>query len=146
MMQLFRNLQAARRNRRGSVAVEFGLVMPLFIAMFMGMLEYSFVFFTYGSMQAAARDVTRQVAVNTLSVADAADAVKDRLPGWAQGDAQVQVEESDPGNPAANVYVIDVDVPIAHATPFNFYTLSQDSGVHTRVEMKQELPFVQVTP
>lgn len=146
MLQFFRNSLARWRCRRGSVAVEFGLVMPLFIAMFMAMLEYSFVFFTYGSMQAAARDVTRQVAVNTLSVGDAADAVKARLPGWAQGNAEVDVAESAPGNPAVNVYTVDIEVPIRRATPFSFYTLSQDSDVHTRVEMKQELPFVEVTP
>lgn len=142
-IRLSRLLHRLHHQRSGAVAVEFGLVMPLFIAMFMGMVEYSFVYFTYGSMQSAARDVTRQVAVNTISMASVDQAVKSRLPGWAQGSASVNISETAPGNPAYNVYQLNVSVPIAQATPFRFYTLSQSSDVRTHVEMKQELPFVE---
>ena len=132
------------KDRKGVVAAEFGLVMPLFLGMFMGMVEYSFVYFTYGSMQAATRDVTRQMAVNTISVGDAESKVKGRLPGWVRNDATVTVTQSAPGNPATNVFTIEVDVPISKASPFRFYTIAQTGDIAASVQMKQELPFVEV--
>lgn len=131
------------RDRKGAVAAEFGLVMPLFISMFMGMVEYSFVYFTYGSMQAAARDVTRQIAVNTLSVSQATAEVKSRMPGWTQSSLTVVVNQSTPGNPATNVYTVQVALPIGKAAPISFYTKAQTGNISSTTEMKQELPFVE---
>lgn len=132
------------RDRKGAVAVEFGLVMPLFISMFMGMAEYSFVYFTYGSMQAATRDVSRQMAVNTLSVGQAEAEVKSRLPNWARDAVTVVVNQSAAANPATNVFTMQVDLPISNATPLSFFTKTQSTDISTLVEMKQELPFVEV--
>lgn len=131
------------RDRKGAVAAEFGLVMPLFIGMFMGMVEYSFVYFTYGAMQAATRDVARQVAVNTVPYAQAPDVLKARLPGWVRPNATVVMSQSAPGNPATNVYSMEVDVPISRASPFRFYTAAQTGDIAASVQMKQELPFVE---
>lgn len=131
------------RNRKGVVAAEFGLVMPLFLGMFMGMVEYSFVYFTYGSMQAATRDVTRQLAVNTIPVGSVETNLKNRLPGWARQNATVLVTQSTPANPATNVFNVEVDLPISKASPFRFYTLTQSGDIAATVEMKQELPFVE---
>lgn len=137
-------LKRLRQDGSGAVAVEFGLVMPLFIGMFLGMIEYSAVFFTYGAMQSAARDVTRQVAVNTLLPGSAEAEVKGRLPKWAQGDVTVLVSQSAPANPAINVITTTVELPIAKATPISFYTKAQTTEIGSTVEMKQELPFVEV--
>ncbi len=134
------------RSRTGAVIAEFALVMPIVAGLLLGMVEYSFVLFTYGSMQAAARDVSRQVAVNTIDSGGAGPAIRDRLPAWARAGANVSVASSAPGNPAANVYTIVVSVPMASATPVPFYTRAQSGNVSTRVEMKQELPFLVPNP
>lgn len=139
-----RLLKRLRHNRDGAIAVEFALVMPLFIGMFMGMMEYSTVYFTYGTMQSAARDVTRQLAVNTLLPGQAEAAVKNRMPGWAKNYVTVLVKQSAPANPATNVITTDVALPIGNATPIAFYTKAQTGDIGTTVEMKQELPFVEV--
>lgn len=132
------------RDRKGVVAAEFGLVMPLFLGMFMGMTEYSFVYFTYGAMQAATRDVTRQVAVNTIPVSGAEAEIKSRLPGWMADEATVVVTQTTPTNPATNVFTMETLVPISKASPFRFYTIAQTGDIAAMVEMKQELPFVEV--
>ncbi|MCG2840576.1 pilus assembly protein [Sandaracinobacter sp. RS1-74] len=132
------------RSRRGAVAAEFGLVMPLFISMFMGMVEYSFVYFTYGNMQAATRDVTRQLAVNTLMPGQAEAELKRRMPPWASDSVTVSVNQSAPSNPATNVITMTTDLPIAKATPIGFFTKAQTTDISSSVEMKQELPFVEV--
>ena len=130
-------------DRKGAVAAEFGLVMPLFISMFMGMVEYSFVYFTYGSMQAATRDVGRQLAVNTLSAGQASAEVKERMPAWARNTVTVLVSSTTPANPATNVLTVRVAVPLANASPFSFFTRAQSGSISSSVEMKQELPFVE---
>ena len=139
-----RLLKRLRRNRDGAIAVEFALVMPLFIGMFMGMMEYSTVYFTYGTMQSATRDVTRQLAVNTLSSGQAETAIKNRMPGWAKNYVTVLVTQSAPANPAINVITTSVGLPIGNATPISFYTKAATTDIGTTVEMKQELPFVEV--
>lgn len=132
------------KDRKGAIAVEFALVMPLFISMFMGMVEYSFVYFTYGSMQSATRDVTRQIAVNTLPVGQAEAELKERMPVWARDAVTVSVNQSAQANPATNVFTMRADLPIGNAAPVSFFTKAQSSDISTLVEMKQELPFVEV--
>jgi hypothetical protein len=39
---------------------------------------------------------------------------------------------------------MEVDVPISKASPFRFYTIAQTGDIAASVEMKQELPFVEV--
>lgn len=134
------------KSGRGAIIAEFALVMPIVAGLLLGMIEYSFVLFTYGSLQAAVRDVSRQVAVNSIGAGDAGAAVRNRLPPWARAGATVSVTASTPGNPATNVYTVEAEVPMASATPVPFYTRAQSGGVSTHVEMKQELPFVTPTP
>jgi Flp pilus assembly protein TadG len=132
------------RDRKGAAAAEFGLVAPLLVAMTLGMTEYSMVFFSYGAMQSAARDVARQVAVNTLPAGSAQTEVRERVPSWVRDSVTVSVTQTTPANPATNVYTMRVQAPIAAATPISFYTKAQSSQLSTTVEMKQELPFVEV--
>lgn len=139
-----RMLRKLRHDRRGAIAAEFALVMPVFIGMFMGMMEYSTVYFTYGAMQSATRDVTRQLAVNTLLPGQAQAVIKARMPKWARGDVTVLVTQTTPTNPATNVITTQVELPIAKATPIAFYTKTQTTDIGSTVEMKQELPFVEV--
>jgi Flp pilus assembly protein TadG len=131
------------RDRKGVVAAEFGLVMPLFISMFMGMVEYSFVYFTYGSMQSATRDVARQLAVNTMTTTQATTEVKERMPAWARNAVTVLVTSTTPANPATNVITVRVDVPIGDSSPLSFFTKTQTGAISSSIEMKQELPFVE---
>lgn len=142
--RLFHPLRLLRRTGRsksGAAAVEFALVVPVLFAFFFGMIEYGFVYFTYGTMQAAARDVVRQMAVNTIDADDGEAEVRSRLPDWAFGDAAITVTQTDATNPITNIYQIDVEVPVSSATPMAFFSRAQSSNVHTRVQMKQELPF-----
>jgi Flp pilus assembly protein TadG len=132
--------------RDGAVAAEFGLVAPLMIAMLMGTLEYGLIIFSYSSMQTAARDVARQVSVNTISVAAAEDAAKQKVAPWMRDDVNVSISESASGDPATNVITMQLDVPASKAAPVSFFSKAADWTLSTQVEMKQELPFVELEP
>ena len=50
---------ATRRHRRGSNAVEFALILPVFVAMVFGMMEFSWVFFQRTTVVHAVRNGCR---------------------------------------------------------------------------------------
>jgi hypothetical protein len=52
-----------RRSRRGSPAIEFALVLPIFLAIVLGMFVMSWMFFTRSSVIAATREGCRAAAV-----------------------------------------------------------------------------------
>ncbi|TPE61825.1 pilus assembly protein [Sandaracinobacter neustonicus] len=134
-------LRRLRRRRDGAVAVEFALVLPVLMGLLFGTIEYGLTLFTYSSMQTAARDVTRQMAVNTVASGSAVTEIRNRLPGWMRTSATITVSQSAAGNAATNVYTTVVSVPMSKASPLAFYTKATSESLRTEVKMKQELPF-----
>ena len=58
----FRNLLSRfRRNRRGSTAVEFALVMPIFFALLFAILETALVFFANQVLETVTQDSARMI-------------------------------------------------------------------------------------
>lgn len=134
-------LKRLGRRRDGAVAVEFALVTPILLGLLFGTIEYGLTLFTYSSMQTAARDVTRQMAVNTLATTGAVAEIRSRLPSWMRANATITVSQSAAGNAATNVYTTVVSVPMSRASPLTFYTKATSGSLRTEIEMKQELPF-----
>jgi Flp pilus assembly protein TadG len=128
-------------NRSGSAAAEFALILPVLTSMIFGALEFSSIFFSYSALQSAARDVTRQVAINTIDAGEAEDAVRERLPAWMREDVAVRVTQTTPADITTNVIQMTAEVPAASATPLRIFTKSADWDLQTMVEMKQETPF-----
>jgi Flp pilus assembly protein TadG len=58
---LKRQLRRFRRNRRGSAALEFALVAPLFFGMLFAILETGLMFFADQTLETATQDVSRLV-------------------------------------------------------------------------------------
>ncbi len=135
-------LDRLRRNRAGAVAAEFAMVSPVLLGLMFGTVEYGLILYSYSSMQTAARDVTRQVAVNTLAIGGASAEIKSRLPTWMRNDAVISVTQTTPANAATNVYTTTVTVSSSKATPLTFFTKAAPFSLQTEVEMKQELPFM----
>lgn len=52
-----------RRARRGSNIIEFALILPVFVALFTGIMEFSWVFFLHAAVVNAVRDGCRAGAV-----------------------------------------------------------------------------------
>ncbi len=125
------------------MAAEFALVVPLFITMLFGSIEYGYVFAGYSSMQSAARLVLRQVAANTVGVDAAAAATKSHLPPWVAGASTVSVTQSDAANPLSNRIRITVQAPVTGMTPLAVFTQLTPWTVSADVSMTQELPFDQ---
>lgn len=128
-------------DRRGAAAAEFALIVPVLTTMIIGSLEFSSIFFSYSAMQSAARDVTRQVAVNTIVEGAAEAAVRARLPVWMREEVDVDISQTTPADITTNVIQMRVEIPAVSATPLKLFTKSTDWTLATQVEMKQETPF-----
>lgn len=137
-------LTTVSRDRKGAAAVEFALVVPAMMGLLFGTFEYGVAFFSYATAQAAVRDVTRQVAVNTLPIGSAESAIRSRLPNWARSGATVSITQSSPANPATNVYTAVVSMPMSVATPLQFFTKVTNQTLRTELRMKQEMPYVAI--
>lgn len=129
------------KDRRGSAAAEFALIVPVLTSMIFGALEFSSIFFSYSALQSAARDVTRQVAINTIEIDNAEEAVKARVPNWMRDDVEVEITQTTPADITTNVIQMTAEVPAVSATPLQFFTKNAEWVLETVVEMKQETPF-----
>src|SRR5688572_8353914 len=117
-----RNFRLLRRCDSGVAAVETALVLPVLAGLLIAVIEFSFVFYTYNTMQSAARDVARQTSINQLASSKVSSEIKQRLPKWAASHATSTMTESAPGNPSDNQITITVALPSMHASPLVMYS------------------------
>lgn len=127
------------KDCEGASAVEFALVVPVLAALLLGGIEFGLVIYSQNAMQSVTRDVARKLAVNYYDQAAAKQELKDHLPGWIRSVADVDIDDSAPGDPVNNVITVDVMVPAREAGILNLYTkLFGDWTISTTVAMKQE--------
>jgi Flp pilus assembly protein TadG len=118
----------------------------MFLTLIMAMIEYATIFYSYGVMHDAARDVVRRVAVNATSVAAAEDAVLARLPAWSRDATSVTIDQTVPDTPGVNIISIRVSADASAATVLPWLTRVSDFEIATQAEMRQELPFEELEP
>ncbi len=130
------------RDRAGTTATEFALVLPLFTAMVFSVVEVGLVFFVYSDMYASAESVARQVAVNRLSVSNAVDATKAKLPAWIVNYSTVTVSQSNVADPSKNLISINITAPVTKATPISFFTSVAPWTMNVTASVNQERVYV----
>ncbi|MFN7177451.1 MAG: TadE/TadG family type IV pilus assembly protein [Thermaurantiacus sp.] len=134
--------RSLRRDRRGAVAAEFGLIAPLFTFLLLGAIEFGCLFFAYSAMQFGATIVTRDMAVNVIDEAEARANVRAFLPPWVRDSATVNVVQSDPFNSTTNLIRMQVQASSLQATPLPLFTRVSPWTITADVTLKQELPYV----
>jgi Flp pilus assembly protein TadG len=120
-------------------AVEFALLMPVLIIVVMGIIEFSMILYTYNTCGLASRDVTRRVATNRLTAANASTSVTQQLPLWVRNSTTVTVTQTTPSAPATNQITVNVSFPTSKATPINYLSsVYGSSALQTATTMQQE--------
>jgi hypothetical protein len=98
-MQLMRQEgRAVRRlsgDRRAAAAMEFALVLPLFLLMMCGTLQYGILFYTWNVALNGARNAARALAVGRVDEAGAEAMMIDALPPWVQAGGSSADDEGD---------------------------------------------------
>ena len=117
--------QACKKNRRGAAIVEMAIVLPLFFAVVLGIIEFGRAMMVNQLMTNAAREATRMAIVDGSTNDEVEDWIEDFLTDTLKVSAadlttDIQVDPGpgnpDPGDQLANattkdVVTIEVQVP-----------------------------------
>lgn len=137
-----RMLSSITTCKRAAVASETSLLLPLLTSLLLGIFEFGTVIYAYSAMQFGANRVARTVAVNRMSTADAAAAVRNYVPGWARSAVAVTVSQSNAADPNISLINVQLSVEAQRATPLPLLTRIAPWTLRSTVVMKQELPYV----
>jgi len=106
------------RGRSGAAAVEFAIVLPIFLMILFGIIQFGSVLFLHNNMVNAAREAARRMSVAELDAAAAETYAENYLAGWGLT-FDVDATEPAAGVPNGDVSV-QITVPAADAALINF--------------------------
>lgn len=125
------------RSDKGSSAVEFALVLPLFLLLMFGAADFGFVVYTQSVMFNAAREAARRMAVDsTHTTAQAQSDAQGILNSWPVASYTITPER--PPSTCIDCVKVTVSAPMSDAAllgdPFNMFS----GTITAQVTMRQE--------
>lgn len=103
------------RGRSGAAAVEFALVLPIFLLLLFGIIQFGSVLFLHNNMVNAAREAVRRMSVAEMTEAEAEAYVQNYLADW---NLTFDADATEP--PATTDVTMQISVPAADAALINF--------------------------
>ena len=139
------------RARRGAVAIEFALGLPIFLAMVYGVFEFVRIFWTQNTMEFAVQEAARYTIVNPkASNVEIAAIVQEKAAGLDVSRITVKVvfeaDSTGTGSVGANGFVnitgiykytpvIPLVLPVAGSSGIDFTKLTMDIVTTTRTAL-----------
>jgi Flp pilus assembly protein TadG len=106
------------RGRSGAAATEFALMLPIFLALLFGIIQFGSVLFLHNNMVNAARETVRRMSVAELDAATAPAFAQSYLSNWSIT-FTVTATEPAPGVTNGDV-TVQISAPAADAALVNF--------------------------
>lgn len=107
-----------RRGESGAAAAEFAIILPVFLALLFGIIQFGSVLFLHNNMVNAAREAARRMAVDESFDSTQGEAyAQNYLAGWSM---TFTVNATAPTPPATGDIAVQISVPAADATLVNF--------------------------
>jgi Flp pilus assembly protein TadG len=126
-------------DEEGVSAVEFALIMPLFISVAFAAVEFALIFFTYNAAGHAAWDVARQLATNRIVTSQASAIALAELPRWVRSSATATPASSST-DPSTNRFTVTISFPARAASPTNVMSWAYGSLTLTATSSLQQEP------
>jgi Flp pilus assembly protein TadG len=127
------------KNENGVSAVEFGLIMPLFISVAFAAIEFALIFFTYNAAGHAAWDVARQLATNRITTSQASAIALAELPSWVRS-STTATSTSSSSDPSTNHFTVTISFPAKAASPTNVMSWAYGTLRLTATSAMQQEP------
>ena len=105
------------RDERGASAVEFAMIVPLLVAIVVGIAEFGHAFQVQGTLSAAAREGARVMALQNNPAA-AREAVRDAATSLDPGITDPQISINPPSCPVGVTGTTLVELTIDYPMPF----------------------------
>ncbi|MEI6485788.1 MAG: TadE family protein [Sphingomonadales bacterium] len=122
------------RDRTGASAFEFALVLPVFLVMMLGTMQYGVLFYTWNMALYGARNAARAVAVSSTNVSGGQTMMVNAMPPWVTsragtGDVVASITDAAVGGDV----VATLKVPAKWATVLNIAPMPTTLSVTVRM-------------
>lgn len=121
----------------GVAALEFALVAPIFIFLFLGTVEIGAILFIQNNMVNVARDASRRTATGEFTTAQAETFAADTLVDWGIS-YEIEVTVPDISDPTDLSVVASITAPMNEASIIDFLGLLKGRKLFAQVVMRRE--------
>ena len=140
MKKLFKSKKG--KNEDGQAMVEFALILPIFLLILCGILDFGWLFYNQLSLNNACREGARYAVVNTADGADT-QAIINHIENttttvFANDGVDLTVTYSSPSDPTAGDITVTLEADISFFTPVLSTVLGKEKTITSTVIMKVE--------
>lgn len=140
MKKLFKSKKG--KNEDGQAMVEFALILPIFLLILCGILDFGWLFYNQLSLNNACREGARYAVVNTADGADT-QAIINHIENttttvFANDGVDITVTYSSPSDPTSGDITVTLEADISFFTPVLSTVLGKEKTITSTVIMKVE--------
>ena len=130
------------RKEDGQAMVEFALVLPIFLLILCGIIDFGWLFYNQLSLNNACREGARYAVVNTADNADTL-AITNHIENltttvFANNGVDITVTYSSPADPTSGDITVSLEADISFFTPVLSTVLGKEKTITSTVIMKVE--------
>ena len=134
----------SKKNKRedGQAMVEFALILPIFILILCGIIDFGWLFYNQLSLNNACREGARYAVVNTGDTADT-QAIINHIENttttvFANDGVDIYVSYTAPNDPTSGDITVTMEADISFFTPVLSTVLGKEKTITSTVIMKVE--------
>ena len=130
------------KREDGQAMVEFALILPIFLLILCGIIDFGWLFYNQLSLNNACREGARYAVVNTAENADTL-AIINHIENttttvFANDGIDISVTYSSPGDPTSGDIEVSMEAEISFFTPVLSTILGKEKTITSTVIMKVE--------
>lgn len=130
------------RHEDGQSMVEFALILPVFLLILCGIIDFGWLFYNQLSLNNACREGARYAVVNTAEGANT-QAIIEHIENttttvFANDGVNINIEYSSPGDPTLGDVTVSLEADITFFTPVLSTVLGKEKTITSTVIMKVE--------
>ncbi len=131
-----------KKREDGQAMVEFALILPIFLLILCGIIDFGWLFYNQLSLNNACREGARYAVVNTAEDAST-QAIINHIENttttvFANDGVDIKIEYSSPNDPTAGDITVSMEAEISFFTPVLSTVLGKEKTITSTVIMKVE--------
>ena len=131
-----------KKREDGQAMVEFALILPIFLLILCGIIDFGWLFYNQLSLNNACREGARYAVVNTAEDANT-QAIINHIGNttttvFANDGVDIKIEYSSPNDPTAGDITVSMEAEISFFTPVLSTVLGKEKTITSTVIMKVE--------
>lgn len=137
-----RSMSKKDKREDGQAMVEFALILPIFLLILCGILDFGWLFYNQLSLNNACREGARYAVVNTAEDANT-QAIINHIENatttvFANDGVDIEVTYSSPNDPTSGDITVSLEAEISFFTPVLSTILGEEKTITSTVVMKVE--------